>query len=102
MPQLEGPTTKNIQLCPRGLWEETGKIKSLKKKKIFFPILDQKPITPLTLEVRATLITVRSQAEPPTVTIIIFILEVPARVMRQETEVRYPDRKGGDRMIFYM
>ncbi|XP_070457991.1 interleukin-15 receptor subunit alpha isoform X3 [Equus przewalskii] len=31
MPQLEGPTTKNIQLCAGGLWEE--KIKSLKKKK---------------------------------------------------------------------
>src|SRR3712207_2937894 len=33
MPQLEGPTTKNIQLCTRGLWGEKGKkIKSLKKK----------------------------------------------------------------------
>ena len=33
IPQLEGPTTKNIQLCPRGLWGEKGKkIKSLKKK----------------------------------------------------------------------
>ena len=29
---LEGPTTKNIQLCTRGLWGEKGKIKSLKKK----------------------------------------------------------------------
>ena len=25
MPQLEGPTTKNIQLCTRGLWGEKGK-----------------------------------------------------------------------------
>ena len=34
MPQLEGPTTKNIQLCTGGLWEEKGKkIKSKKKKK---------------------------------------------------------------------
>ena len=32
MPQLEGPTTKNTQLCTRGLWGEKGKIKSLKKK----------------------------------------------------------------------
>ena len=33
MPQLEGPTTKKIQLCTRGLWGEKGKeIKSLKKK----------------------------------------------------------------------
>ena len=34
MPQLEGPTTKNIQLCAGGLWGEKGKkIKSLKKKR---------------------------------------------------------------------
>ena len=33
MPQLEGPMTENIQLCTGGLWEEKGKIKSLKKKK---------------------------------------------------------------------
>ena len=33
MPQLEGPVTKNIQLCTRGLWGEKGKkIKSYKKK----------------------------------------------------------------------
>ena len=32
MPQPEGLTTKNIQLCTWGLWGETGKIKSLKKK----------------------------------------------------------------------
>ena len=33
MPQLEGPTTENIQLCTGGLWGEKGKrIKSLKKK----------------------------------------------------------------------
>ena len=25
MPQLEGPTTKDIQLCTRGLWGEKGK-----------------------------------------------------------------------------
>ena len=31
MPQLEGPTTKNMRLCTRGLWEEKGKTKSLKK-----------------------------------------------------------------------
>ena len=28
MPQLEGPTTKNTQLCSRGLWGEKGKTKS--------------------------------------------------------------------------
>ena len=33
MPQLEGPTTENTQLCSRGIWEKKGKIKSLKKKK---------------------------------------------------------------------
>ena len=33
MTQLERPTTKNIQLCTRGLWGEKGNIKSLKKKK---------------------------------------------------------------------
>src|SRR3712207_3614442 len=34
MPQLEGPTTKNIQLCTGGLWGEKGKKnKNLKKKK---------------------------------------------------------------------
>ena len=32
VPQLEGPTKKNIQLCTRGLWGEKGK-KNLKKKK---------------------------------------------------------------------
>ena len=33
MPQLEGPTTKIMQLCTGGLWEEEGKIfKNLKKK----------------------------------------------------------------------
>ena len=25
MPQLEGPTTENIQLCTGGLWGEKGK-----------------------------------------------------------------------------
>ena len=33
MPQLEGPTTKNIQLCTGGFGEKKEKIKSLKKKK---------------------------------------------------------------------
>ena len=33
MPQLEGLTTKNTQLCTGGLWGEKEKIKSLKKKK---------------------------------------------------------------------
>ncbi|MEB3026041.1 hypothetical protein, partial [Parvimonas sp. M13] len=33
MPQLEGPTTENTQLCTGELWGEKGKIKSLKKKK---------------------------------------------------------------------
>ena len=33
MPQLEGPTTKNIQLCTEGLWGEKGKNKIFKKKK---------------------------------------------------------------------
>ena len=31
MPQLEAPTTENIQLCTGGLWGEKGKIKSLLK-----------------------------------------------------------------------
>ena len=35
MPQLEGSTTKNIQLCTRGLWGEKGQIKSIKKPKEF-------------------------------------------------------------------
>ena len=34
MPQLEGPTTKNIQLCTRGLWGEKGKNKIKKKKTV--------------------------------------------------------------------
>ena len=34
MPQLEGPITKNMQLCTGGLWGEKGKkIKPLKKKR---------------------------------------------------------------------
>ena len=33
MPQLEGPTAKNVQLCTGGLWGEKGKNKSLKKKR---------------------------------------------------------------------
>ena len=33
MPQLEGPTTKNIQLCTGGFGEKKEKIKSLKKIK---------------------------------------------------------------------
>ena len=36
MPQLEGPTTKNTQLCTRELWGEKGKINSLKKKIFYF------------------------------------------------------------------
>ena len=35
MPQLEGPTTKNIQLCTGGFGEKKEKIKSLKKKSGF-------------------------------------------------------------------
>ena len=35
MPQLEGPTTKNIQLCTGGLWGEKGKNKILKKKTLY-------------------------------------------------------------------
>ena len=31
MPQLEGSTTKNIQLCTWGLWGEKGKKQNLKK-----------------------------------------------------------------------
>ena len=34
MPQLEGPTTKSIQLCTGGLWGEKRKNKICKKKKI--------------------------------------------------------------------
>ena len=33
MPQLEGPTTKNTQLCTGDLWGEKGKNKIFKKKK---------------------------------------------------------------------
>ena len=33
MPQLEGPTTKDIQLCTGGLWEKKEKNKVLKTKK---------------------------------------------------------------------
>src|SRR3712207_8317678 len=33
MPQLEEPTTKNIQLCTGGLWGEKGNNKIFKKKK---------------------------------------------------------------------
>ena len=33
MPQLEGPTTNNLQLCTGGLWGEKGKNKIFKKKK---------------------------------------------------------------------
>ena len=40
MPQLEGPTTKNTQLCTGGLWGEKGKIKSLKKKNKRSPAFD--------------------------------------------------------------
>ena len=36
MPQLEGPTTKNIQLCTGRLWGEKGKIKKILKKNHFF------------------------------------------------------------------
>src|SRR3712207_2960027 len=32
MPQLEGPTMKNIQLCTRGLWGEKGKKNKVLKK----------------------------------------------------------------------
>ena len=30
MPQLEGLTTKNMQLCAGGIWGKKGKIRSLK------------------------------------------------------------------------
>ena len=39
MPQLEGPTMKNIQLCTGGLWGEKGKNKIFKKKKLFILIV---------------------------------------------------------------
>ena len=35
MPQLEGPTTENIQVCTGGALGEKGKIKSIKKKCFF-------------------------------------------------------------------
>ena len=42
MPQLEGPTTKNIQLCTRELWGEKGKNKkTLKKKKEIYEFCPQ-------------------------------------------------------------
>ena len=39
MPQLEGPTTENIQLCTGGLWGEEGKIKSFFKKNLLFDLV---------------------------------------------------------------
>ena len=43
MPQLEGPTTKNIQLCTGGLWGAKGKIKSLKKKTLKSELMTTDP-----------------------------------------------------------
>ena len=40
MPQLEGPTTKNTQLCTGELWEKKEKIKSLKQKVCFLECLN--------------------------------------------------------------
>ena len=42
MPQLEGPTAKNTQLCTGGLWGEKVKIKSLKLTTLnyFLPSVD--------------------------------------------------------------
>ena len=42
MPQLEGPTVKNIQLCTGGLWGEKGKNKILKKKKVILVLFESK------------------------------------------------------------
>ena len=39
MPQLEGPTMKNIQLCTMGLWGERGKNKIFKKKYMIHQIV---------------------------------------------------------------
>ena len=44
MPQLEGPTTKNTQLCTGGLWgeKEENKIFKKKEKKMqFVPVGDK-------------------------------------------------------------
>ena len=54
MPQLEGPTTKNIQLCTGGSWEKKEKkIKSLKKKKR--KTLWEKPTICLNTQLQPTL-----------------------------------------------
>ena len=50
-------------------------------------------------KVRGTPIKVRSEAGPLTLPIIIFTVEVPARVIREETEGRDHDWKGGGRII---
>ena len=42
MPQLEGPTTKNTQLCTSGLWGEKGKSKKKIFKKEKMPLLPTK------------------------------------------------------------
>ena len=45
VPQLEGSTTKNIQLCTGGVWGEKGKIKSFKKpQQVHQPPLKSSPI----------------------------------------------------------
>ena len=47
MPQLQGPTTKNIQLCTRRLWGEKGKNKILKKKSYICPAVAFSCLAPL-------------------------------------------------------
>ena len=52
MPQLEGPTTKNIQLCTGGLWGEKGKNKIFKKK-IYLLRTYHEPSSVLSMEVQS-------------------------------------------------
>ena len=66
MPQLEGPTIKNIQLCTRGLWGEKGK----RKRVLAFGILpsssvDSGPVfyhAPQSVSAQTTLAPKRPQA----------------------------------------
>ena len=44
VPQLEGPTTENIQLCTGGLWGEKGKNKIFKKKNRGFWLFPTEPM----------------------------------------------------------
>ena len=62
--------------------------------KIFFIILDQKPISSFTLDHQGHSHQSQERGRaphPPTLTISIFLLDVPARVIKEEAEVRDHD-----------